>query len=159
MAMGAFRTRVRMAAEKHGGIVDKFIGDGAFLVFGVPEANADDAHRAVACAKTMLAMLAEWNERRRAADEDPIKVGIGVHAGDAFIGAVGDDTRLEFTVLGDTVNVANRLEQATKIHGVALIASADTVKAAAEDVAHWRDLGFAELRGRAKPLHIMGFPG
>jgi class 3 adenylate cyclase len=60
--------------------------------------------------------LVEWNVRRLAAAEDPIKVGIGVHAGEAFIGAVGDDTRLEFAVLGETVNVANRLEQATKIH-------------------------------------------
>jgi adenylate cyclase len=156
--MSAFRTHIRMAAEKHGGIVDKFIGDGAFLVFGIPEPNADDARRAIGCAKTILSMLREWNERRRVADEDPIMVGIGVHEGDAFIGAVGDDTRLEFTVLGDTVNIANRLEQATKLHAVPLIASADTVKAAGEDASQWRDLGHAELRGRAEPLHIMGFP-
>jgi adenylate cyclase len=156
--MSQFRTRIRMAAETHLGIVDKFIGDGAFLVFGIPDAKADDAKRAIACAKAILATLAEWNEARRAAGEDAITVGIGVHEGEAFIGAVGDDTRLEFTVLGDTVNIANRLEQATKIHDVALIASADTLKAAGEDPALWRDLGFAELRGRAEPLHIMGFP-
>lgn len=157
--MGQFRTRIRMAAEKHGGIVDKFIGDGAFLVFGIPDARPDDARRAIACAKTILAMLAEWNEARTAADEDPIKVGIGVHEGEAFIGAVGDETRLEFTVLGDTVNVANRLEQETKIRDVCLIVSADTLAAAGEDLARWRDLGLAELRGRAEPLHIMGFAG
>lgn len=156
--MGQFRTRIRIAAEKHGGIVDKFIGDGAFLVFGIPDAQGDDAKRAVACAKTILGALAEWNKARVAADDDAITVGMGVHEGEAFIGAIGDDTRLEFTVLGDTVNVANRLEQATKIHHVALIASADTVKAAGEDPAAWRDLGYAELRGRAEPLHIMGFP-
>ncbi|WP_119270275.1 adenylate/guanylate cyclase domain-containing protein [Taklimakanibacter deserti] len=156
--MGQFRTRIRMAAEKHGGIVDKFIGDGAFLVFGVPDAQADDAKRAIACAKAILGALAEWNKARVAADDDPITVGMGVHEGEAFIGAIGDDTRLEFTVLGDTVNIANRLEQATKIHHVMLIASADTVKAAGEDPALWRDLGYAELRGRAEPLHIMGFP-
>jgi adenylate cyclase len=81
-----------------------------------------------------------------------------VHEGEAFIGAIGDDTRLEFTVLGDTVNVANRLEQATKLHGVPLIASADTLRAAGEDLSQWRNLGHAELRGKAEPLHIMGFP-
>lgn len=156
--MSEFRGRIRLAAERHQGIVDKFIGDGAFLVFGIPDAKDDDARRAIACAKAILAMLAEWNEVRRAADDNAIVVGIGVHEGDAFIGAVGDDTRLEFTVLGDTVNIANRLEQATKIHGVALIASADTLKAASEDPGLWRDLGFAELRGRAEPLHIMGYP-
>lgn len=155
--MSAFRSRVRLAAERHGGIVDKFIGDGAFLVFGIPEPRDDDAKRAIACAKTILAMLAEWNKVRLAADDDAIMVGIGVHEGDAFIGAVGDDTRLEFTVLGDTVNVANRLEQATKDHDVPLIASADTVRKAGEDLAHWRDLGAAELRGRPEPLHILGF--
>ncbi len=156
--MSAFRTRVRLAAEQHRGIVDKFIGDGAFLVFGVPEAGADDARRAIACAKTILTLIEEWNETRRLAEEDAIKVGIGVHEGDAFIGAVGDDTRLEFTVLGDTVNVANRLEQATKIHDIALIASADTLKEAGEDLGPWRDLGTTELRGRPRPVHIFGFP-
>lgn len=156
--VSAFRSRIRLAAERHGGIVDKFIGDGAFLVFGIPDPREDDAKRAVACAKTILTQLAEWNELRRQADEDAITVGIGVHAGEAFIGAIGDDTRLEFTVLGDTVNVANRLEQATKQHDTALIASADTVLKAGEDLAQWRDLGKAELRGRPEPLHIVGFP-
>lgn len=157
--VSAFRSRVRMAAEQHGGIVDKFIGDGAFLVFGIPEPREDDARRAIACAKTILAQLAEWNKVRFEAGEDAIRVGIGVHEGDAFIGAVGDDTRLEFTVLGDTVNVANRLEQATKEHDIALIASADTARKAGEDLAQWRDLGMAELRGRPEPLHIVGFSG
>ncbi|QIG52244.1 adenylate/guanylate cyclase domain-containing protein [Nordella sp. HKS 07] len=157
--VSAFRSRVRMAAEQHGGIVDKFIGDGAFLVFGIPEPREDDARRAIACAKTILAMLAEWNKARLEAGEDAIRVGIGVHEGDAFIGAVGDDTRLEFTVLGDTVNVANRLEQATKEHDTPLIASADTVRKAGEDFAQWHDLGMAELRGRPEPLHIVGFSG
>ncbi|WP_119389716.1 adenylate/guanylate cyclase domain-containing protein [Taklimakanibacter lacteus] len=156
--MSAFRTRIRLAAEEHQGVVDKFIGDGAFLVFGVPEARTDDGGRAIACAKAILASLAQWNETRAAAGEEAIKVGIGVHAGEAFIGAVGDETRLEFTVLGDTVNVANRLEQATKAHGVMLIASADMLKEAGEDLAQWRDLGVAELRGRPAPLHIMGYP-
>jgi adenylate cyclase len=156
--MSAFRTRVRLAAEEHQGVVDKFIGDGAFLVFGVPEARADDARRAIACGKAILASLAQWNETRMAAGDEAIKVGIGVHAGEAFIGAVGDDTRLEFTVLGDTVNVANRLEQATKAHDVALIASADTLREAAEDFAQWRDLETAELWGRPEPLHILGYP-
>ncbi|MFZ5672426.1 MAG: adenylate/guanylate cyclase domain-containing protein [Pseudomonadota bacterium] len=156
--VSAFRSYVRVAAEQHGGIVDKFIGDGAFLVFGIPEPRADDAKRAIACAKTILAHLAEWNKARRKAGDDEIAVGIGVHEGDAFIGAVGDDTRLEFTVLGDTVNVANRLEQATKQHQVRLIASAETLGKTGEGLAEWRDLGAVELRGRPEPLHILGFP-
>jgi adenylate cyclase len=90
---------------------------------------------------------------------DEEKQPIGVHAGDAFIGAIGDETRLEFTVLGDTVNVANRLEQATKLHKIAFIASEDTLIEGGEDLTQWRDLGHAELRGRAEPLHILGFFG
>ncbi|HTN97612.1 MAG TPA: adenylate/guanylate cyclase domain-containing protein, partial [Nordella sp.] len=156
--VSAFRSRVRQAAEAQGGIVDKFIGDGAFLVFGIPEPRADDARRAISCAKAILAQLSEWNEARQKAGDEAIKVGIGVHEGEAFIGAVGDDTRLEFTVLGDTVNVANRLEQATKQHDMPLIVSAETVLKAGEDMAQWRDLGAAELRGRPEPLHIVGFP-
>ncbi|WP_283741730.1 adenylate/guanylate cyclase domain-containing protein [Chelatococcus albus] len=152
--MSEFRSRVSRAAAAHRGVVDKFIGDGAFLVFGVPEAAADDAARAIGCGKAIIASLASWNDMRRRAGEEPIRVGIGIHAGEAFVGAVGDDARLEFTVLGDAVNVACRLEQATKEHAVPLIVSRDALVVAGEDPAAWDCLGSQRLRGRPLPVEI-----
>ena len=108
----SFRRRVIAAARAHGGVVDKFIGDGALIVFGVPEASPDDAARALACARRLEALIAGWNAKRRF--DPPLRIGIGVHCGEILYGVVGDASRLELTVLGDAVNVAARLEQATK---------------------------------------------
>lgn len=152
--IGAFRRRVSEAATVHDGIIDKFVGDGAFLVFGVIEQKRDDATRALACARDLLARIALWNEDRKTVGEAPVAVGIGVHYGEAFVGAIGDDARLEFTVLGDAVNVAARLEQATKDHRVGLLVSREALVAAGEEIAGWRALGAERLRGRSQPVAV-----
>ena len=84
----------------------------------------------------------------------PVRVGIGVHSGDVYCGLVGDDTRLEFTVLGDTVNVAARLEQATKRFDVTLLASQPVVEAAGEE-GLWRFVTDEPLRGSSNALAIL----
>lgn len=152
--MGEFRNRISRAAAAHGGVIDKFIGDGAFLVFGVPEAAPDDAARAIRCGRAILASLDRWNDVRRRGGEEPIRVGIGIHTGEVFLGAVGDDARLEFTVLGDAVNVAARLEQETKRHRVPLLVSREALAAAGEDLSAWGCLGAQPLRGRPNPVEI-----
>lgn len=148
----AFRRRVMRAAEATGGMVDKFIGDGALIVFGVPEARGDEAARALACARHLAVLVARWNAKRQF--DPPVRIGIGVHAGDVFWGVVGDESRLEFTVLGDTVNVASRLQDLTKVHGVSILAS-DVAVEAAGDMQAWRLLSSETLRGRAAPLGVM----
>ncbi|MGY2052475.1 CHASE3 domain-containing protein [Methylobacterium sp. JK268] len=121
LLLTAFRRRINRLARRHGGVVDKFIGDGALLVFGLPEPRPDDAARALAFAQDLAALIA----RRSAAWAPPrgLAIGVGIHYGEVFCGIIGQAARLEFTVLGDTVNVAARLEQATKQHGVAILAS------------------------------------
>jgi len=111
-----FRRFVVATATQCEGIVDKFIGDAAMLVFGLPSPRPDDARRALTCTLALLAGTpGEWARDLKATGGDgAIELGIGLHAGDAFCGVVGDETRLEFTVLGDTVNIAARLEQETK---------------------------------------------
>jgi adenylate cyclase len=152
--IGAFRQRVMQAAMMHGGVIDKFVGDGAFLVFGIVDPKRDDAARAVRCGQDILASVAQWSAERVMAGEPPVSVGVGIHFGEAFVGAIGDNARLEFTVLGDAVNVANRLEQATKDHRVPMLVSHEALAAGGADLTQWRALGSERLRGRAQPIGI-----
>ena len=150
--ISAFRRRVMRAADEHGGVVDKFIGDGALIVFGLPEPEHDDAARALACARTLLHLIARWNHKRKF--DPPVRVGIGVHVGEVFFGVVGDERRQELTVLGDAVNVGARLEQATKTSGTPLLASAEAVEAAGE-ASGWTELRRDPLRGRTGVIRVM----
>ncbi|WP_230532547.1 adenylate/guanylate cyclase domain-containing protein [Microvirga roseola] len=127
----SFRRRVLRAAARHGGVIDKFTGDGALILFGVPNAEESDAARALACGRMLLELVERWNVKRHF--DPPVRIGIGIHTGDVFCGVVGDESRLEFTVVGETVNIASRIEQATKSAHCSLLASMDAVAAAGED--------------------------
>jgi class 3 adenylate cyclase len=125
--------------DHHGGTVDKFMGDGMLAVFGAPEALARD--HAVVAVEAVREML------RTVGAKDDVELGIGVHSGDVVVGCLGSGVRLEFTVLGDTVNTASRLEAATKQVGVSCLLSAATAKRLPEhEVA---SVGEVALRGRA----------
>ena len=150
--ISSFRRRVMRAAAMHGGVIDKFIGDGALLAFGIPEPGPDAPSRAIACAREILRLVDQWNLKR--AFDPPVRVGIGIHEGEAYCGVVGDDERLEFTVLGDMVNVAARIEQATKIFHVPLLASASVVTAAGQS-AEWEEVSHEKVPGRVEPVAIL----
>jgi adenylate cyclase len=148
--LSAFRRRVMRMARLHNGVVDKFIGDGALVVFGLPEARADDAARAVAFARDLVEVIARWNLKGE--HEAAVRIGVGLHCGEVFSGIIGEEARYEFTVLGDTVNVAARLEQATKAHGVPILASEAVRRAAGSAKALWREVSREPLRGRREPM-------
>jgi adenylate cyclase len=150
--ISSFRRRVMRAAEVYGGVVDKFIGDGALVVFGVPEPQADDPARALACARKLLALIDQWNIKRRF--DPPIRVGIGLHTGEVYCGLVGDERRIEFTVLGDVVNVAAKIEQATKRFDMPMLASDAVVTLAGQRDA-WREISREPMGGRAEHLAIL----
>jgi adenylate cyclase len=150
--VSAFRRRVMQAAQAYGGIVDKFIGDGALLIFGVPEPEPDDAKRAIGCAKEIVRLIARWNAKRHL--HPPVRVGIGLHTGLVFCGVLGASGRLEFTVLGDVVNVAARIEQATKRFAVPLLASDATVARAGER-SEWREVSREAPRGRSGEILLL----
>ena len=150
--MASFRRRVLQAAGETGGVVDKFIGDGALIVFGVPEPRPGDAARALQCARKLLHQIDRWNSKR--SFDPPVRIGIGVHTGQVYCGLVGDDARLEFTVLGDAVNVAARIEDATKQFGSPLLAS-ETVIAAAGELDRWRVASAEPLRGRTGAITVL----
>src|SRR6266853_429229 len=96
--------------DRHGGIVNKFLGDGFLALFGAPFEAHDAAHRAVAAAREML----EANERANKATSWPLRIGIGIHVGEVVAGNIGSPRRKEYTVIGDTVNFAARLEALNK---------------------------------------------
>lgn len=148
----AFRRRVLRASALHGGVIDKFTGDGALILFGVPNAGDDDAHRALDCGRTLLRLIERWNAKRNF--DPPVRVGIGVHTGDVFCGVVGDESRLEFTVVGETVNIAARIEQATKGTDCELLASQETVRDAGED-ALWTIVEHEPLPGVTRNVVLL----
>jgi adenylate cyclase len=94
----------------HGGTLDKYIGDGLMAIFGAPTATPEDALNAVKAAVTMQKRITTLNEELRVDGMEQIAVGIGLHTGEATIGYIGSDKRSEYTAIGDTVNLASRLE-------------------------------------------------
>ena len=119
------------AVEAEGGTVDKFVGDAVMAFWGAPEDQPDHAVRACRAALAIRAAVRADNGRRRAAGEEPVRVRVGLHSGPAVVGNIGAPGRMNYTMVGDTVNVAQRLEQLAKRAGdasgeVAIVASAAT---------------------------------
>jgi adenylate cyclase len=142
--------------ERYGGAIDKFIGDGTLVVFGLAGRAEEGAASAVACAEAMLEALVVHNEARRSAGAMPLAMGIAVHTGPVIAGNLGvPGRRLEFTVIGDAVNTVSRLEGQTKTSGSPVIVSTDTADLL-PDTSHLRELEPVSLRGKARAVRIFG---
>lgn len=158
--LGRYRREVTLAIEGQGGIVDKFIGDAAMGVFGVPgPPDGSEARAAIAAGLDLCSRLRAWNRQRsQRFSSPPLVVGIGIHYGPAFVGTVGSLERLEFTVVGDTVNVAQRLEAATKTIDAPLLISRVTAEAAGGAGSDWRRFQSVALPGRNQPIDLVAPP-
>jgi adenylate cyclase len=145
-----------------GGTVEKYIGDAIFAVWGLPEADGADAANALRCADGMIEALADWNGAREQAGEPPLDIGIGLHYGPAVVGDVGSEHGLSFTVIGDTVNTASRLQAMTRELVTPLVASDALVSnvgpAVATEDTHLldrlQDRGERTLRGRSGAVRV-----
>jgi adenylate cyclase len=133
------------------GVVDKYIGDAIMAVFGAPVAKPDTALRAVRAAIGMRQALVRLNERLVARGMKPIETGIGIHTGELVAGNIGSEKRMEYTVIGDTVNLASRLEGATKELGVSVLISQDTYELVKDHV-EVRPVKEITVKGREQPV-------
>ena len=155
-----FHERMEREIFRHEGTLDKYLGDGLMATFGTPFPGASDAGNALRCAQTMLGAIDDLNRERRHRGEPPIRISIGLHYGQVVLGDIGLN-RLEFAVIGTTVNAASRLESLTREFGCAIIASDDLVQRARAETSS-SDADFTHLvaqppqaiRGLEQPLGI-----
>lgn len=143
---------------RHGGTLDKFTGDGLMATFGTPEPGKRDAFDALSAMVEMADSFADWSSGPAAPRQPDLGLSVGVHYGPVVIGNIGTPARLEFAVLGDTVNVASRLEGATRKAGCRCLASADLVDAAKAEAAAETDSLLQRLRHHG-PVHLRGRDG
>jgi adenylate cyclase len=137
--------------EQSGGRVDKFIGDGIMALFGLDTGSGRAARDGIAAAYAMRRRLASLNEELSYALNEPLRIGIGVHFGTVIVGEMGFKNTRAFTAIGDNVNIAARLESATKEVGADILFSATLVRKAEIAHAEWRSCEIS-LRGRANPI-------
>jgi adenylate cyclase len=151
LLLNDFYTLTIETTFKHDGTLDKFMGDAVMAIFGAPIRHADHSVRAVRTAIDMREGMIELNERRRREGKEPIGIGIGVSAGEAVAGTVGTEDRMEYTVVGDSVNLAARL-QANAGTGQILISQRTWEHV--RDAVETRHLGPLKVKGKEEEVEV-----
>lgn len=146
------------ALQEHGATIDKFIGDSVLAFWGAPEPQPDDARRAVGAVLACEERLAGLNARRRAAGRPALRTRYGLARGPVVVGNVGTASRMNYTVLGNVVNVASRLEGLNKRFGSAVLATREVRDAAGGDFA-WQRLGPVVVKGKTRPVEVVELLG
>ncbi len=150
----ALHERVTRVVFDHAGTLEKYIGDAVMATFGTPSPGPDDGSRALRCAVTLASETTRWSDERTARGEVPVEIGIGLHYGEAVVGSIGNGQRLDYLVIGDTVNLASRLERLTREINAQIVVTDELI-------ARVRDEGTTadELLGHFTPrgdVHIAG---
>jgi len=140
------REMVEAVEGEHGGMINKFLGDGFMALFGIGSNIGNHADEALAAADSIQRTMAELNKARSARGEDSIQIGIGINTGPAIVGSIGSPERMEFTVIGNTVNVASRIEALNKTLGTSLLIS-KTTRDALQKMAQLRALPPQSVKG------------
>jgi adenylate cyclase len=140
---------------RHGGILDKYIGDAIMALFGAPFAKPEDADHALAVGNGMLITLGELNGRRKADGKQPIDIGVGIATGEVVLGNIGSPSRMEYTVIGDSVNLASRLEGANKYYHSKILLDETTVGALTNGSADClREIDLLRVKGKDRPVAV-----
>jgi adenylate cyclase len=153
------------AVFRHHGTLDKFIGDGMMATFGTPDPGPHDATNALGCLRAIVDEFEVWNTRRILKSKEQIRIALGLHYGPVVVGNIGTDRRLEFGVLGDTVNVASRIETLTREFGVVAAISGQVAEAVMNEatgeeqrlLAGFANQGPVALRGRAERVTVLTY--
>lgn len=155
--LNQFFSRMIDSIFGHRGTLDKFLGDGCLAIFGAPLPDPQHQRMAVLAALSMLRSIRELGDSMRAKYGIDLRVGIGLHSGSAIVGNIGSEQRMEFTAIGDTVNVASRLEALNKEYGTQILLSEAVVKGAGEEF-NFRQVGEVTPRGLSQPIKIYTIP-
>jgi len=148
LLLNDYLSRMTDVIFKYEGTLDKYIGDAIMAVFGAPIDMPDHAERAIRAALEMQQRLTEWNDERK---EGPaLKIRVGINTGKAVAGEIGSINKMEYTVLGDTVNIASRLESSVAKPGMVVVG--EQTRTAAGDVFEWQPLGAFSLKGKEKEV-------
>ncbi len=138
--------------DSQNGVVDKYIGDAVMALFGVPVKDEKQAHNAVMAGLTMVAALSEINQQLKSMDLVEVGLGIGINTGKVIAGNMGSASRLNYTVIGDGVNLASRLEGLTKFYGVPILVSEATQKQCPKIC--FREIATVRVKGKKKGIKI-----
>jgi adenylate cyclase len=134
-------------------MLDKFIGDAIMAAFGIPVSHGDDVDRSVQAAIAMISSLFDWNEVRARDGRQPIDMGIGLNTGTLVVGNIGSPKRMDFTMIGDGVNLASRLESACKQYSARILISEHTFSRL-RGVYRTREVDHVVVKGKTEPVAV-----
>ncbi len=153
MILNEYFAEMEPIITKYNGVINKFIGDAVMAIFGEPIQDINHARNAVKCAYEMLKKVEYLREKWLFEGKPKIEIGVGINTGEVFIGNIGTETRMEYTVIGDTVNLASRIESYNKVYKTNLLVSSSTYAHIA-DIADVIKISEVQIRGKAKKMNI-----
>lgn len=152
--LATYFERLNGVVEAHDGVIVQYLGDSIYAMWNAPEADPDHVGKACRCTLALVSAVAALNAENRAAGLPELVTRFGLHTGVAVVGSMGATTRRQYTAIGDTVNVASRLEGLNKEFGTTVLASAAIRDAARDPALRFHPLGAAQLKGRAAEIAV-----
>ena len=153
MILNEYFSEMEPIITKYNGVINKFIGDAVMAIFGEPIQDINHAQNAVKCACEMLKKVEQLREKWLLEGKPKIEIGIGINTGEAFVGNIGSEKRLEYTVIGDTVNLASRIEGYNKVYKTNLLISSSTYTQVS-DIVNVIKIADVTIRGKSKKMDI-----
>ena len=151
--LNEYFTEIEPIISKYNGVINKFIGDAVMAIFGEPIQDKDHAVNAVKCANAMLNKVQELQKKWLAEGKPKIEIGVGINTGEAFVGNIGSEKRLEYTVIGDMVNLASRIESYNKVYKTQFLISSSTYEHV-RGIADVIKISEVKIRGKEKKMNI-----
>ena len=151
--LNEYFTEIEPIISKYNGVINKFIGDAVMAIFGEPIQDIDHAKNAVLCANEMLKTVDKLRDKWLFEGKPKIEIGIGINTGEDFVGNIGSEKRLEYTVIGDMVNLASRIESYNKVYKTSLLISSSTYKHVSA-IADVIKISEVTIRGKSKKMDI-----